>query len=1077
MLKPGVTMLQETKLYRKGQIKIPNFCVFENLRAQGEGGGLLTMVHENFEPVLIPSTGPPKSTENILVVEAYLGKSRIRYINAYGVQENATLTDKTGFYSALDQEIENAFSNNCYMCLQMDANGKLGKEIIHGDPYEISPNGMLLSDLISRKSLVVINATDKCYGLITRMRVKGKVTEKSVIDYFIVCQELYRLVISMSIDEDRKYVLKRYYKYKQQTKVVESDHNVQILEISCPWEVKVSKPKTEIFNLRNKKCQQEFFLNTNKSNVLTRCLEGRDVLTAGKNWMKCMKTIIIKSFRKIRITGKQSNTQNILTSTNRISDDQISEEIFERNRRVILDQISEMSDSSGNMSRVKMWKIKQKLCPKNSDSVPVAKKDKYGNLVSNRKQLKDLYVDVYKDRLRHRNIRPEYKQMKENKEYLFNLRLNLSKVRKTPDWTKPDLLKVLKKLKMNKASDPMGLVNELFKPGVAGSDLVNSVLTLCNMIKSELRIPKFVELTNITSIYKNKGSKLDLNNDRGIFTVTCLRSIIDKLIYDEYYETIDGNMSDSNVGGRKKRSIRDHLFIVYGIINNAIQNKINVDLSLYDIAKCFDSQWYSETMNDLWDVGLRDDKFAIISELNSKCNIAIRTPVGLTERFEMTNIEMQGTVMGPLKCSVQLDTLGRECYERQEGLYLYNGCVSVPPLQMIDDLASFSTCSPQTIITNAIINGKIEAKKLEFGQDKCINIHIGDKQSYCDGLKVHEETMKQKNYETYLGEVISSSGSNERNIEKRRNSAIGSVSQMISTLSRVTLGHFHFEIALIFRDSMLISKLVSSSESWYNVKEEQYRKLEEIDEMFLTKIFELPQSVPKLSLYAESGKYPLRFIILVRRLMFWWDIVNKGEEELVHKFYLAQKLKPVKNDFVLQIVEDLDEIGLVVTENEVKKISRQKFKKIVEYKVGIHVRKYFQKMKKSKTNHLVFGEKITAAKYLTSKKLSVAEIQTLFRLRSRTVNVKDNQKSSFKDNPWCRTCLLFNETQEHILYCSEIRSKVKHLDLDFNAVEHSMIYSSLDKQEKVAKVFHTLLQARSDIIENSPSPSGGPAHQ
>ena len=109
--------LQETKLYRKGQIKIQNFCVFENLRAQGEGGGLLTMVHENFEPVLIPSTGPPKSTENILVVEAYLEKSRIRYINAYGVQENATLTDKTDFYSALDQEIENAKTNNCMVCL------------------------------------------------------------------------------------------------------------------------------------------------------------------------------------------------------------------------------------------------------------------------------------------------------------------------------------------------------------------------------------------------------------------------------------------------------------------------------------------------------------------------------------------------------------------------------------------------------------------------------------------------------------------------------------------------------------------------------------------------------------------------------------------------------------------------------------------------------------------------------------------------------------------------------------------------------------------------------------------------
>ena len=75
------------------------------------------------------------------------------------------------------------------------------------------------------------------------------------------------------------------------------------------------------------------------------------------------------------------------------------------------------------------------------------------------------------------------------------------------------------------------------------------------------------------------------------------------------------------------------MLFVYGILNNAIQNKINVDLSLYDIAKCFDAQWPAETLNNMWDVGLSDDKFAVVSELNRRCNIAIRTPVGLTERF------------------------------------------------------------------------------------------------------------------------------------------------------------------------------------------------------------------------------------------------------------------------------------------------------------------------------------------------------------------------------------------------------------------------------------------------------------
>ena len=33
---------------------------------------------------------------------------------------------------------------------------------------------------------------------------------------------------------------------------------------------------------------------------------------------------------------------------------------------------------------------------------------------------------------------------------------------------------------------------------------------------------------------------------------------------------------------------------------------------------------------------------------------------------------MKETVHAPLKCSIQLDTLRKECLETEEGLYLYN---------------------------------------------------------------------------------------------------------------------------------------------------------------------------------------------------------------------------------------------------------------------------------------------------------------------------------------------------------------------------------------------------------------------
>ena len=166
-----------------------------------------------------------------------------------------------------------------------------------------------------------------------------------------------------------------------------SDHNILVLDICYPWDVRIRKKKIEIFNLRNKKCQAEFLNHTNQTDVLSRSLENRDVVTGGKHWLKSMKTLVHKNFRKIRITNNasQSKIQELLSKRNpEENDEEITEEICQRNRRLILEQIGNMSDMTGNMSMMKMWKVKQKVCPKNATSVPVAKLDEDGNLVCNR---------------------------------------------------------------------------------------------------------------------------------------------------------------------------------------------------------------------------------------------------------------------------------------------------------------------------------------------------------------------------------------------------------------------------------------------------------------------------------------------------------------------------------------------------------------------------------------------------------------------------------------------------------------------------------------------------------------------
>ena len=66
------------------------------------------------------------------------------------------------------------------ICIEMDANAKLGSEIIKGDPKEQSKNGKLLEKMICENDLVIVNAEEPCKGVITRFRKTVNGDEKSV---------------------------------------------------------------------------------------------------------------------------------------------------------------------------------------------------------------------------------------------------------------------------------------------------------------------------------------------------------------------------------------------------------------------------------------------------------------------------------------------------------------------------------------------------------------------------------------------------------------------------------------------------------------------------------------------------------------------------------------------------------------------------------------------------------------------------------------------------------------------------------------------------------------------------------
>ena len=137
------------------------------------------------------------------------------------------------FWQEIEEEVTNARDDDCMIILQLDANAKIGKENLTNDPNNVTPNGKILLDIVERQNMTIVNTLMLCKGVITRERVTTNKTERSVLDYIIVCDKLKEYLEEMIIDEDRIHVLT-----KAGRKETNSDHNLLYSRFSILFDPK-----------------------------------------------------------------------------------------------------------------------------------------------------------------------------------------------------------------------------------------------------------------------------------------------------------------------------------------------------------------------------------------------------------------------------------------------------------------------------------------------------------------------------------------------------------------------------------------------------------------------------------------------------------------------------------------------------------------------------------------------------------------------------------------------------------------------------------------------------------------------
>ena len=303
----------------------------------------------------------------------------------------------------------------------------------------------------------------------------------------------------------------------------------------------------------------------------------------------------------------------------------------------------------------------------------------------------------------------------------------------------------------------------------------------------------------------------------------------------------------------------------------------------------------------------------------------------------------------------------------------------------------------------------------------------------------------------------------------------GAVSNILAIVNDVPLAHWRIEAGLQLRQAMLLNSILFNSEAWHGVSDVDLGQLEKVDEALLRGLLNAHSKVPLESLYLETGSIPIRYIIKSRRLSFLYSILQKDREELVREVYEAQKHEPTDGDFIELVKKDATEIGIVFDENDIAKMKKEDFKKIVKTKVRHAALQYLNniKQKHSKVRNIIYTE-LELQAYLKNPCFTSDNHSTLYALRTRTVRgIRSDFGQMYSDHS-CPLGCGDTDNLPNIIKCSVINNRLRSDRLATNCIKYEDVYSKdVLKQKEVTQVYTDLLRIREEIITSSANDDSG----
>ena len=170
-----------------------------------------------------------------------------------------------------------------------------------------------------------------------------------------------------------------------------------------------------------------------------------------------------------------------------------------------------------------------------------------GNELTDPENIRNQFQTEVPYRLRQREPKEYIKCQETLQNDLCMLRIENRREVESNDFSESELESVICSLKNGKSRNTVGFIREIFTQG--GRFLLLSVLEMMNCIKRHKVFPMdWKKMSLHTILKKQNGSMKTLNNCRGIFVVSTLSLIFEKLLKDRVTPCLEQNMTPFQTG-------------------------------------------------------------------------------------------------------------------------------------------------------------------------------------------------------------------------------------------------------------------------------------------------------------------------------------------------------------------------------------------------------------------------------------------------------------------------------------------------------------------------------------------------